>query len=128
MPKGLALGVILLASVLVVPITAEAGLIERLMGVPGFEKIAVHQFFAINNERIVGRQTRQNVIDALGLTVADITEYDALAALAPSGTTALAEAQKSSFLNSVHSVLILAEMRTAGYDTPALVRAKLGLP
>lgn len=109
------------------PCLADAGLIERLMGVNGFSKISVHQFFAINNERIAGRQTRQNVIDVLGLTAEDITEYDALAALAPSGTTTLAEAQKSLFLNSVHSVLILAEMRTPGYDTPALVRGKLGL-
>lgn len=127
MHKTLTLGVMVLVSLLWVPIHAEAGLIERLMGVEGFQKISVHQFFAINNERIAGRQTRQNVIDALGLTVDDVTEYDALAALAPNGATALAEAQKSLFLNSVHSVLILAEMRTAGYDTPALVRTKLGL-
>lgn len=127
MQKEVTLGAILLAGLLWWPINAEAGLIERLMGVQGFEKISVHQFFAINNERIAGRQTRQNVIDALSLTGNDITEYDALAALAPAGTTALAEAQKSLFLNSVHSVLILAEMRTAGYDTPALVRTKLGL-
>lgn len=127
MHKGWTLGVMVLAGLLWVPVNAEAGLIERLMGVQGFEKISVHQFFAINNERIAGKQTRQNVIDALGLTAADLTDYDALAAQAPGGSTALAEAQKSLFLNTIHSVLILAEMGTAGYNTPALVRARLGL-
>lgn len=112
---------------MLIPSFSQAALVERLMGIDGYEKIAVHQFFALNSERIAGRQTRQNVIDALGLTGDDITEYDALAALAPSGSTALAEAQKSLFLNSVHSIFILAEILTPGYDTPALVRAKLGL-
>ena len=120
-------GICLILIVLLVPLSAQAALIERLMGIDGFEKIAVHTFFALNNERIHGRQTRQNVIDRLALTGADITEYDALAALAPSGTTALADAQKSLFLNSVHSILILAEERIVGYSTPAEVRVKLGL-
>lgn len=118
---------LLVGVLFVLPGHSEAGLVERLMGVGGFDKIAVHQFFAINNERVQGRQTRQNVIDALGLVGDDITEYDALAALAPSGSTALAEAQKSLFLGSIHSILILAETRTPGYDTPAAVRTKLGL-
>ena len=110
------------------PGSTQAALIERIMGESGFTKISVHQFYAINNERIAGRQTRQDVIDVLGLTGDDITEYDELAALAPSGSTALAEAQKSLFLNSVHSVFLLAEMRVTGYHTPTLVRSKLGLP
>jgi len=119
---------LLILTLLALPTLAHAALVERLMGIDGFVKITVHTFFALNNERIQGRQTRQNVIDALGLTGADITEYDALAALAPSGSTALAEAQKSLFLGSVHSVFLLAEERVAGYSTPAEVRAKLGLP
>lgn len=117
----------MLIAVLVVPSLSQAALVERLMGMEGYEKIAVHTFFALNNERIQGRQTRQNVIAALNLTGDDITEYDALAALAPSGSTALAEAQKSLFLGSIHSVLLLAEERVTGYTTPTEVRAKLGL-
>ena len=117
-----------LCVVLVLPCVAQAALVERIMGVTGFVKISVHQFYALNNERIAGRQTRQNVIDVLGLTGDDVTEYDALAALAPSGSTALAEAQKSLFLGQVHSVFLLAEVLTPGYHTPALVRSKLGLP
>lgn len=110
-----------------IPSIGHAALVERLMGVDGFDKISVHAFFALNNERIHGRQTRAQVISALGLAGDDITEYDALAALAPSGTTALAEAQKSLFLGSVHSIFILAEERFPGYTTPAEVRSKLGL-
>lgn len=119
---------IILLAVLLAPSLAQAALVERIMGMPGFAKISVHTFYAINNERIASRQTRQNVIDALGLTGDDITEYDALAALAPTGTTALAEAQKAHFLGQVHSVFLLAEVRAPGYDTPAAVRSKLGLP
>lgn len=118
---------LLLVAILLAPIPSQAALIERLMGIDGFEKIAVHTFFALNNERIHGRQTRAQVIAALNLAGSDITEYDALAALAPSGSTALAEAQKSLFLGSIHSVLILAEERVTGYSTPTEVRAKLGL-
>lgn len=119
--------ILILIVVLAVPSLGHAALVERLMGIDGYEKIAVHTFFALNNERIHGRQTRQQVITALNLQGDDITEYDALAALAPSGTTALAEAQKSLFLGSVHSVFLLAEERVTGYTTPAEVRAKLGL-
>lgn len=118
---------LLILALLMLPTVSDAALIERLMGIDGYEKIAVHTFFALNNERIQGRQTRQNVITALNLTGDDITEYDALAALAPSGSTALAEAQKSLFLGSIHSVLLLAEERVTGYTTPTEVRAKLGL-
>lgn len=113
--------------ILGLPTVSHAALVERLMGIDGYEKIAVHTFFALNNERIHGRQTRAQVIAALGLSGEDITEYDALAALAPTGTTALAEAQKSLFLGSVHSIFLLAEERVTGYTTPSEVRAKLGL-
>ena len=118
----------LVLAIVLMPSLSQAALVERLMGMPGFSRISVHTFYALNNERIAGRQTRQNVIDALELTGDDITEYDALAALAPTGTTALAEAQKAHFLGQVHSVFLLAEVRIEGYDTPAAVRAKLGLP
>jgi hypothetical protein len=107
--------------------TAHATLVERMMGWPGFTKIAVHAFYAINHERIEGAQTRQNVIDALGLAGTDITEYDALVALAPTGSTALNIAQKAMYLSKIHAIFLLGELRMPGYDTPTLVRAKLGL-
>lgn len=109
------------------PSFGHAALIERIMGEPGFTKISVHTFFALNHERIEGRLTRQNVIDLLGLAGDDITEYDALVVLAPTGTAALNVAQKAMYLNGVHAVFMLAEVRVAGYDTLAAVRGKLGL-
>lgn len=102
-------------------------LIERLMGIEPEVKIPVHAFFAANHQRIDGALTRQNVIDLFAMDADDVTEYDALAALAPTGSTALATAQKAMFLEKVHSVLMLAEGRYPGYDTPAAVRAKLGI-
>jgi hypothetical protein len=101
-------------------------LVERLMDLES-PRIRVHDFFAANHERIEGRLTRQSVIDMFALDTASTTEYDALAALAPTGTSALATAQKAMFINQVHSVFILAEGRYAGYETPANVRTKLGL-
>lgn len=89
--------------------------------------IAVHTFFAANHERIEGRLTRQNVIDFFGMNAATIAEYDALAALAPTGTSALATAQKAMFVEKIHAVLLLAGAPFPGYHTPAAVRAKLGL-
>ena len=121
--------VIILAMVgAMLPSLGHAALVERLMGWPGFQKILVHEFYGLNNERIQGRQTRQNVIDALGLTGDDITEYDALVALAPTGSTAIDIAQKSMYLYTIHAVFLLGETRPAGYSTPAELRAKLGLP
>lgn len=121
--KKLVLGCVL--SALVLPSVSHAGLIERLMGEPGYAKISVHTFWAANNERIHGRFTRQNVIDVLGLTGQDITDYDALAAIAPSGATTANEIAKGRFLNSVHSIFLLAEVRVPGYATPAEVLAKI---
>jgi hypothetical protein len=101
-------------------------LVERIMGLES-PKISVHTFCAANDERIEGNMTRQNVIDAFALDAAAITEYDLLALLAPTGTNALQTALKSMFVSRVQSVFILAEERIAGYDTPTLVRTKLGL-
>jgi hypothetical protein len=56
--------------------------------------------------------------------VNDQTEFDALIALAPSAGNV---AGRSMYLQNVIGILHLAERRIAGYDTPALVRAKLGI-
>lgn len=101
-------------------------LVERLMRLEE-PRIPVHYFFAANHQRIDGALTRQNVIDMFQLTPADTAEYDALAALAPTGSQALNVALKAMFLEKIHAVLMLAERRYAGYDTPAAVRAKLGI-
>jgi len=109
-------------------------LVERLMGLADdgvtldhANKIRVHTFFAANHQRIDSALTRQDVIDMFVMQADDITEYDLLATLAPTGTTALAVAQKAMFIEKVHSIFILAESRMTGYGTPTLVRTKLGL-
>lgn len=117
--------VVLLVSLLAVPSISHAGLIERIMGEPGYEKISVHAFWAINNERIEGRATRQNAIDYLGLAGQDITDYDQLANAAPKGTTTADRIKQARFNNSVHSIFLLAEIRAPGYDTPANVLSKI---
>ena len=110
-------------------------LIERLMGLADDgvtpvgqpQKIPVHYFFAANHQRIDGKLTRQEVLDLFVLAADDITEYDTLAALAPTGNQAIDIARKAMFIESIHAILMLAEGRYPGYATPVLVRGKLGL-
>ena len=97
------------------------------VGEPDQPKIPVHAFFAAAHEIVMGRLTVAQVKTFLDMDAAAQTEMDALVALAPVGTTALATAQKAQFVESIHGVFILAEGRYPGYDTPAAVRAKLGL-
>lgn len=90
-------------------------------------KIPVHAFFAAVHQRVDGALTRQNVIDMFAMDAAAVTEWDLVAALFPTGSTALAEAQKAKFIEKIHAIFILAEGRYAGYDSAAAVRAKLGI-
>lgn len=113
-------------------------LVERLMGLnedgsapsgdPDRPKIPVHDFFAAGQELVMGRLTVAQIKAALDMDTSEQTEFDALVATAPTGTTAIATAQKAQFVESVHAVFILAEGGYAGYNTPAGVRSKLGLP
>lgn len=109
-------------------------LVERLMGLADdgitpdtINKIPVHYFFAAAHQRADGPLTRQNVIDMFALGPDDVTEYDSLAALAPTGSSATALANRALWVEKMHAVCLLAEGRYAGYATPTLVRAKLGL-
>lgn len=101
-------------------------LVERLMGLEE-PKIPVHDFFAAAMEIIAGRLTVAQVKTALSLDTAGQSEFDALAATAPTGTSATALANKGLWVNSMHSVFVLAEGGYAGYNTPAAVRSKLGI-
>jgi hypothetical protein len=101
-------------------------LVERLMGLEQ-PKIPVHDFFAAGHELVMGRLTVAQIKTALGMDAAAQAEFDSLVALAPSGTSALATAQKAQYVESLHSVFILAEGGYAGYNTAAGVRSKLGL-
>jgi hypothetical protein len=114
-------------------------LTERLMGLnddgtePGDDpnKIPVHAFFAALNEIVAGALTvaqvkalfaMRNTVDASGRS--DMGELDSLAATLPAASNPAARAL---FLERVHGVYMLAEGRFTGYNTPAAVRAKLGI-
>lgn len=101
-------------------------LVERLMGQEE-PKIPVHDFFAAAQEIIMGRLTTAQVKNALGLDVEAAAEFDAIAATAPTGSTATALANKALWVHGMHSIFILAEGNYAGYNTPANVRSKLGI-
>ena len=101
-------------------------LVERLMGLEE-PKIPVHDFFAAAMEIIAGRLTTAQVKTALALDAAGQSEFDTLAATAPTGTSATALANKALWVHSMHSVFVLAEGGYAGYNTPANVRSKLGI-
>lgn len=114
-------------------------LTERLMGLnddgsepsDSVNKIPVHAFFAALNEIIAGGLTVAQVktlfamrsgVDASGRS--DMNELDSLAATAPPAGN---PSGRALFLERVHGVYILAEGRFTGYNTPAAVRAKLGI-
>jgi hypothetical protein len=101
-------------------------LVERLIGTEP-PKIPVHDFFAACHELVMGRLTVAQIKTALNMDAAAQTEFDAMVALAPYGSTALATAQKAQYVESMHSVFILAEGGYTGYATAANVRSKLGI-
>lgn len=116
-------------------------LVERLMNLaddgvspapdgtvdPTRDRIKVHLFFAAQSEIVRGAITVAQVKSYLQMNVEAQAEYDALIALAPTGTNATALALKALFVEQMHAVFLLAEKRVPGYSTPAEVRTKLGL-
>jgi hypothetical protein len=101
-------------------------LVERLMGAP-FEldharKIAVHEFAAAAYEVAFGPRTVAQIKQYYAMTPEDAAEFDALIAQV-SGTDAV----KHRIIFQFEQVFILAEMRAGFYDTPALVRSRLGI-
>jgi len=99
-------------------------LVERLMKIdPDSDRfIPVHDFFAACHEINQGNLTVAQVKTFLAMDASDETDFDALIALSPGSA-----AGKALFVESIHSVFILAESRYPGYDTPANVRTKLGI-
>lgn len=109
-------------------------LVERLMGLAADgitedpdNKIPVHAFFAAQSEVARSALTVAQVKSFLNMDTPTATEYDALIALAPVGSTTAARLDRLDYINRMHSVFILAEKRYPQYSTPALVRTKLGL-
>lgn len=112
-------------------------LIERLMGLnsdgspggtnPDQPAIATHTFFAACSEIVNDRATIQQVKNYFAMDAAAESEFDALIATGPSGTSALATAQKALYVEGIHAVFLLANEGVPTYATAAEVRAKLNL-
>jgi hypothetical protein len=101
-------------------------LVERIMGDP-FEpdharKITVHEFAAASYEVAFGPRTMAEIKNYYDMSPEDAAEFDALTAKV-TGT----DAQRHRLVFQIEQVFILAEMRAPFYDTPALVRSRLGL-
>lgn len=99
-------------------------LVERLMHLDPdpARQMAVHTFFAAVNEVGQGFLTSAQVQTYYAMTAEDLVDWNAVAALMPG-----AAAAKALFIERIHGVFILAEVRAPGYDTPAAVRTKLGI-
>jgi hypothetical protein len=128
-------------------------LVERLMGIdPDRPKIPVHGFEAVLGEWADGTLTNaqaQAAIDAISgepLSADEVTEATAIkntvtnipVPAAPTGTVnatfantqalrAQGMAQRNRRAHKIGQILLLVDARAPGYDTPALVRAKLGI-
>lgn len=101
-------------------------LVERLMGLEG-KRIPVHHFFAACQEIINGRLTVAQVKGFLDMDAATSTEFDTIAATAPTGSSAAAQAAKALWLEGIHGIFMLAEGGYPQYQTPTDVRSKLGI-
>lgn len=101
-------------------------LVERIMGLEE-PRIPVHHFFAAQSEVAHGTLTVAQVKNFLQMDAATAAEYDALIALAPTGSTTAARLNRLDYINQMHAVFILAENQYPQYSTPAEVRLKLGL-
>jgi len=103
-------------------------LYERLIGGGEVAKMPVHQFVATLGEfgrgTITGAQAQAILVSVSGtpLSAEDITEAQAL--LATVTGTATAKLARASLIDHV---LLLAEAGAPGYDTPALVKTRLGV-
>ena len=114
-------------------------LVERLMkvgddGNPIHDRsdaISCHTFFAALNEIVAGALTLQNVKDAFTIrTVADSSgrsDADDINALAAAAPPASSPAGRALYIERLHAVFLLAEVRFVGYETPPKIRAKLGI-
>lgn len=101
-------------------------LVERIMGQP-FEpdharKIPVHEFAAYVYETAFGPRTVAELKAAYAMTPEDGAELDQIIAKIQG-----IDATKHRLVFQLEQVFILAEGRKEFYDTPALMRARLGL-
>ena len=104
------------------------GLYERLMGLGPDPRIPIHYFSATMSEfargRITGAQAQAIVSTSSGapLTAAEITEANTLL-----GTISGSAAVKLARAKEIDDVLMLAEREFVPYNTPTLVKTRLGV-
>jgi hypothetical protein len=89
---------------------------------PDARFLSAHGVYAAAILIAVGQFTAAQFKAAIGATPADATDIDALIATVPA-----AAAARAIRIHEIHAVFILAEDRATGYNTPALVRTKLGI-
>jgi hypothetical protein len=110
------------------------GLYERILGVDATNpKIPVHAFQALAAQWAKGKITSQQAqagvtkISGAPLTAGEVTEVNALVASVPTGTSSAQQAARALRMAEIDQILLLADAQIAPYDTPAGIRAGLGL-
>ena len=89
---------------------------------PTIRRLAVHDVYAASMEMAVGRLTVAQFKAAINSTPEDNVDIDALVASIPS-----VAATRAIRIHEIHAIFILAERRFQSYNTPALIRTKLGI-
>lgn len=105
-------------------------LYDRLLGIGDADKIPVHQFQATLAEfgrgRLTGQQA-QTIINAISgspLLADEVTDAQAPLTTITSASGAMAKLAR---VAEIDHVLMLAEALAPGYNTPALIKARLGV-
>jgi len=119
-----------------------AELVERLMNLapdgvspapdktvdPVHSQITTHEWYSVNVEVLYGPRTVAEVKTFWQMNTAQQAEYDAIVALAPTGTTTVARLGRLEYIHRVHAVFMLGRgLKPPGYSTPAEIRARLGI-
>lgn len=108
-------------------------LIERLMGLET-PKVPVHLFQSVMAEwargNMTGAQANSCIAAASGgvpLDSAATAEAQALVNTVPVGTTTANKADRALRLQEIDQILLIADTRSAPYNTAAAVRTRLGI-
>ncbi len=98
---------------------------------PAFEPadrwIATHEWYAANLELLQGNLTAAQIKSYLGMTPEEEAEYDLMIASVTGEPTSPNTDAVLRRIDQYHSIGLLSIQRITGYQTPALVRAKMGI-
>jgi hypothetical protein len=94
-------------------------LLDRLTGIEE-PKLPVHQFWAALTEYAAGKITEANILDAFDiLSGTDLSEWQWLVG------KYVASTNKSSFIEKIHVIFILAEYKIFGYDQKTVIQNRI---